>query len=118
MDLGREIMDKQLLDNQRRRCGKVDDILLVALPGELPAVSGILAQNGTLAQDIGPRVLRLARWLFRIIGVDAREPVTIDWNVVEKIDVVVHLMQTRAELGLDRLQTALGDGLIAKIPGA
>lgn len=118
MDLGRFVLDKQLLDSDKRRCGKVDDLALVAENDELPVVAGILAQQGTLARDMGGFIFRLVRWLYRLVGIRHPEPVFIAWDLVDKIDVVVHLCKTRHALGLDRLQSALGERIIGKIPGA
>ena len=118
MELGKEVMDKQLLDGEGRRCGKVDDLLLLSEDNEPPVVSAILAQQGALAQDMGQLTLKLALFLYRLLGVRDAKPVEIDWRLVEKLDVVVHMSKSRSDLGLDRLQRAVGERVMSKIPGA
>jgi hypothetical protein len=118
MDLGKFVLDKQLLDSDNRRCGKVDDLLVVVEGDELPVVAGIIAHHGALAQDMGAAVLYLARWIYRLLGVPQPRPVSVDWDLVEKIDVVVHLSKTRHELGLDRIQSSLSSRIVGRIPGS
>jgi sporulation protein YlmC with PRC-barrel domain len=118
MDLGKFVLDRQLLDSDNRRCGKVDDLLIVVEGDGLPIVAGIIAQQGALAQDSGAAVLYVVRWIYRLLGVQQPRPIIVDWDLVEKVDVVVHLSKTRHELGLDQLQSSLSSRIVSKIPGS
>jgi len=118
MNLGVVVLDKQMLDVNHRRCGKVDDLLLETNGEGCLAVKAIISQTGALARDMGPWMSRIMRGVYRLLGITDPHPVYIDWDLVTKIDVVVHLSKSREELGLQRLQNAISQRIIGRIPGA
>jgi len=105
IDIGLEVMDRQLLDKDGRRCGNVDDL---AVEGD--EVVAILVGPGYWAQRAG-WVGRLAGW----IGGGRR--VRVPWSEVKNVSAGVELKRGATELGLgrgdDRLARYLG-----KVPGA
>jgi len=109
IDLGLRVVDRQLLDSDERRCGKVDDLVLEGGPEEVRVVA-ILSGPGAW-RNRGGLLGRLAARL----GGGGR--VRVPWNDVAKVDVQVRLKKRAQELGLgagdDRLRP-----LIAKIPDA
>jgi len=110
VDLGLHVLDRQLLDSEGRRCGKVDDLAIEGGPGETLEVVAILSGPGVWRERAGV-VGRLAARL----GGGGR--VRIPWSEVAEIDAHVKLKKQAQELGLGRGDDRLRP-LIAKIPGS
>jgi sporulation protein YlmC with PRC-barrel domain len=110
LDIGLQVLDRQLLDKNGRRCGNVDDLAIEGGVGEVPEVVAILVGPGYWPQRAG-LIGKLAGW----IGGGGR--VRVRWSDVDKIDAAVELRREATELGLGR-----GDDRIRpyldKIPGS
>lgn len=118
MYLVREVMDKEILDCDGFKGGKVDDLLLELRDGEPPVVQAILTQHGALAQALGSRVARCSAWLrARALGLSAEmPPIAIGWEHVTRIDVTVHIDLSRADADLLRSERALWARWISRLP--
>lgn len=118
MQLGKQVLDKTLLDIQGKRAGKVDDLLL-DLPddGTAPAVRAIVSGPLALVQSMPGWTHALARLLYRLLGLRDPRPVLIDWRAVTAIDVAVHLRADRDSAGLDVLADAVARRFTDHIPG-
>lgn len=123
MDLGKHVVDKELLDCNGLRAGKADDVLLdmgeqddgtPAPPRVVAIISGPLA----LSRNLPRPVPTLARWTYRLLGVADPGPVTIPWARIIAIDVVVHLDIDRDAAGLTALAQAVARRFISRLPGA
>ena len=110
IDIGLQVLDRQLLDKNGRRCGNVDDVAIEGGAGEVPEVVAVLVGPGYWAQRAG-LIGKLAGW----IGGGRR--VRVDWRDVHKIDSAVELKRGATELGLGRGDDRLRP-YIEKIPGA
>jgi hypothetical protein len=110
VDLGLRVLDRQLIDSEDRRCGKVDDLALEGGPGQQLRVVAILSGPGVWRARAGV-VGRLAAW----IGGGGR--VRIPWEEVAEVDVHVKLRKRAQELGLGRGDDRLRP-FIQKIPDA
>jgi len=110
IDIGLQVLDRQLLDKNGRRCGNVDDLAIEGGVGDVPEVVAILVGPGYWAQRAG-WVGRLAGW----IGGNRR--VRVHWSDVAKVDAAVELKSTATELGLGRGDDRLRPYL-DKIPGS
>jgi sporulation protein YlmC with PRC-barrel domain len=110
IDIGLNVLDRQLLDKNGRRCGNVDDLAIESAHGELPEVVAILVGPGYWAQRAG-LIGKLAGW----IGGGRR--VRVDWSDVDEIDSAVKLKREATELGLGRGDDRLRPYL-DRIPGA
>ena len=110
IDIGLQVLDRQLLDKNGRRCGNVDDLAIEGGAGEEAEVVAILVGPGYWPQRAG-FLGRMAAW----IGGGRR--VRVDWKDVEKIDSAVELKREATELGLGRGDDRLRPYL-EKIPGA
>ena len=118
MFLFRHVMDKELVDREGFKAGKVDDIVLELRPGELPVVRGILTSHGALIPLLPRPVRRLVTWLEQhILGIDAIEPSEVAWEHVSSIDVAVHLDVEREEAGLMHTEQRIWRRLIRPLPG-
>jgi sporulation protein YlmC with PRC-barrel domain len=110
IDIGLQVLDRQLLDKNGRRCGNVDDLAIQGGVGEVPEVIAILVGPGYWRQRAG-LIGSLAGW----IGGGRR--VRVNWSDVRKIDSAVELKREATELGLGRGDDRLRPYL-DKIPGA
>jgi sporulation protein YlmC with PRC-barrel domain len=124
MELGKHVVDKEILDRTGLRAGKVDDLLLdlgdPAPDGtpSPPTVSAIIAGPLALSRNLPRPLALLARWVYRLLGVHSPRPVLIPWTAVTAIDVVVHTDIDRDEAGLTALQQAVARRFIGRLPGA
>lgn len=124
MDLGKHVVDNELLDRGGLRTGKVDDLLL-EIPE--PAPDGALPEPRVVAIISGPLALsrNMPRWVFRLVrrlyhlaGVADPHPLETPWETVTAIDVAVHLDIDRDHDGMMELRTAVNRRFIRRIPGA
>lgn len=124
MELGKHVLDKGLLCKDGLRGGKVDDLVLdlgepradgtLPLPEVVAIITGPLALSQTLS-----RPLRwLARQGYHLLGLADPRPVELPWQVVSRIDVVVHLDVDRDAAGLLALHHAVVRRYIARLPGS
>jgi hypothetical protein len=108
VDIALGILDHQLVDSDRRNCGKVDDLEIAGLDGDAPEVVEIVV-GGNAWRTRG----RLGRLAARLAG----NAVHVPWSEVTSVTSVVQLRRTSAELRLNR-----GDErwarLVGKLPGA
>lgn len=113
-------MDKEIVDRDGLKCGKVDDLLFELREGERPVVRAIVTQHGALAPLLGSRISRVVAWLRALIlgpGNDT-EPMMIGWEHVTHIDVTVHVDLDRRDAGFLESEDAIWDRWIRHIPFA
>jgi sporulation protein YlmC with PRC-barrel domain len=123
MDLGKHVVDKELLDKEGWRAGKVDDLVLeIPEPSHegssLPEVVAIMTGPLALSQNLPRPVYWLARHLYHLLGLSDPRPVEIPWTKVTEIDVVVHVDIERDDVGLTAFADAVYRRFIARLPGA
>lgn len=126
MDLGKQIVDRGLLDRDSRHAGKVDDLVL-ELPDESltarsdcpgPEVVALLSGPTAMSQNMTRPMQRLVHVLYRLIGLTDPHPSEVPWTSVASIDVVVHLAVDRKETGWSRVGDAVNRRFIERLPGA
>lgn len=124
MDLGKHVVDKEIMDRDGRRLGKVDDLLLEVpepegdAPSAQPTVVAIISGPLALSQDMSRPVRWLARATYRLLGLADPRPTLIPWRDVTAIDVVVHVDVGRTDIGWSELVAAVNRRFIERIPGA
>jgi sporulation protein YlmC with PRC-barrel domain len=116
MDIGREILDQQLVDRSGINIGKVDGVVLELRDGLPPRVAAVLTGGHLLAHRLHPRIEAWARRLTRGWGPQAHDPVRIPWSQVKKIgvDVKVDIEAHHVTPWEDWIR----DHIIGRIPGA
>ena len=94
IDFGLGVLDRQLLDANGRRCGKVDDLELEGVASGDPRVVAILVGPG--AWRGRGRLGRLAAWAAR------GRLVRVPWSQVHEVRAGIELRGTAGELRLGR----------------
>ena len=126
MDLGTQILDRGLLDNQGRYAGKVDDLVFEfeepsARPrGECtgPTVVALVSGPMALSRNMSRPVQWFARAVYRLLGLKNPGPSEVPWSDVKSFDVVVHLSCDRIKTGWSPVGEAVDRRFIARIPGS
>ncbi|MCA1842327.1 MAG: hypothetical protein LC792_03880 [Actinobacteria bacterium] len=120
IEAGLQLLDRQLVDQEGRMCGNVDDLELT--PDEETGqlyVTAILAGPGVLASRIGTgRIGSWLRWAHqRVMGAED-DPARIPMHRVRDIGAVVKLNASREELGTFDTERWVADHVIRHIPGS
>lgn len=119
MDLVRDVLDKQVVDRNQTKMGKVDGIVLELREGEPPRVAFAELGAVALARRIGPRIGRwVSRTAARLGGERHREPFRIPWRKVRDVGIDVEVDIDVNETRVFDWQNWLRDRVIARIPGA
>ena len=116
MELGRQVLDQQLVDRSELNIGKVDGIVLQLREGAPPRIAAILTGGHLLARRLHPSIERWARRLTRRWGPKEAGPVRIPWSKVMKIgvDVKVDIAANEAMAW----EHWVRDHIVRRIPGA
>jgi sporulation protein YlmC with PRC-barrel domain len=114
MQLGREVLDQQVIDARGRQMGKVDGIVL-ELRNRAPARVAFLVVGGT---TLVWRIHRgLARWAERRLGGEGHVA-RIPWNKVVKIGVDVKVDVSAERSPALHWERWVRDHVIRRIPGS
>ncbi len=116
MEIGREILDQQLVDRTGQDMGKVDGIVLELRDDAPPRIAALLTGGHLLARRVHPRLEAWARRLTARWGPENREPLRIPWPKVKKIGVDV-----KVDVAADEAmpwEHWVRDHIIGRIPGA
>jgi len=117
MQIGRDLLDNQVLDKENRKMGKVDDVVMVIRRGRAPRLSALeLGMSTTLAR-IHPGLGEWALGVERRWGVSQHTPVRVDMERVQKAGINV-----QADIDADRTEVYAWERwirrvLIGRIPG-
>jgi hypothetical protein len=118
---GLRLLDRQLVTNDGRFAGCVDDLeLSTSDEGEHLYISAIISGPGGLAYRL--RARRLGRWLRRFNGsqsaTDNDDPTRIPFNIVSDITAHIGLGCAHDEVGSASVERWVRDHVIDHIPGA
>lgn len=119
--IGLDLLDRQLLDSGKHRCGKVDDLELSvpdgAPDGTAPVITAILTGPGALTSRLSGWPGGVARFMWRRISPNPTRPRgKVPFEAVDRLDYDVHLNLSVDQMGLhDRERWAAR--LIEGVPG-
>jgi sporulation protein YlmC with PRC-barrel domain len=114
MELGRAMLDQQVIDVHDNLMGKVDGVVLELRQGQPARVSAIVIGGTTALWRIHPG---LARWAERKLGGEGH-PARIPWSRILKIGVDVKVDVDAARSPALRWERWVRDRIIRRIPGA
>jgi hypothetical protein len=117
MDLFRHCLDKQLIDRNQRRMGRVDGIIIEWQPDKQPRVACIEVGAITLVDRFHKSVRRMALALFKKLGVKS-DRYQIAWGKIH-----VGLKEVKADVDAKEtpaleFELWLRKRVIGRIPGA
>jgi hypothetical protein len=116
MDLGRQVLDQQLVDRSELKIGKVDGLVLQLRDGALPRVAAILTGGHLLAHRLHPWIERWARRLTGRFCPRETGPIRIPWSQVMKIGVDVKVDVAANQMM--QWEHWIRDHIVRRIPGA
>ncbi|MER7893682.1 PRC-barrel domain-containing protein [Micromonospora sp. NPDC094482] len=117
--LGRQLLDRQLVDVDGRLVGKVDDIEFDLDDDQVPYVRTLLVGPGALGERVGGRLGRLLILAAERFVTD--RPVTalrIPFHLVTRVDSAVWLSARADELPESPVEEWLRRHVIDRIPGS
>ncbi|RUW38459.1 MULTISPECIES: hypothetical protein [unclassified Mesorhizobium] len=119
MDLVRDILDKQVIDREQVKIGKVDGLVAELRQGKPPRIVAIELGSIALARRLGARP---GRWMAglsaRLGGKRHGEPHRIAWNKVRDIGIDIEFDIDVRETAIFDWQNWLRDHVVGRIPGA
>jgi sporulation protein YlmC with PRC-barrel domain len=114
MQLGRAVLDQQVLDAEDRHMGKVDGIILAWHTGERARVSALVIGGTTLLWRLHPR---LAAWAERRRGGEGHVT-RVPWRSVLTIGVDVKVDIASEPSPALHWEHWVRDRILRRIPGA
>lgn len=120
MLLDHDVLDRQIVDRDGAKVGKVDDLVLELREDKPPIVIGIDTRRGGAARQLGKLAERLDR-AFRhfVLGLAVHdEPDLIPWNRVQQIDVVVKTDVNRVAGGFQATEQSVWKRWLRFVPFA
>jgi sporulation protein YlmC with PRC-barrel domain len=119
MELIRDLLDKQVVDREQTKIGKIDGVIAELRAGEPPRVTFVEIGTVALARRLGSRYGRWASRLGGWIGGEKdREPYRIPWSKVRDIGVDIEFDVDVQETAIFDWQDWLRDHIIGRIPGS
>ena len=119
LQLGRQLLDRQIVDRDGRLVGKVDDVEFAVDADGYPYVAFLLTGQAALARRIGGRTGRfLVAVADRLADDPPVRPLRIPFAQVARIDSAVRLRIRADELPRPPAEAWLRRHLIDRIPGA
>jgi sporulation protein YlmC with PRC-barrel domain len=119
LDLQLHLLDRQVIDRDRRLVCKVDDLELELDEGGRPYVTAILVGQRALGPRLGGR---LGRWVTaigrRLSEGQHEQPLRIDFAQVTDIGSAITLARRRDELDVTPLEDWVDSRIISRIPGS
>lgn len=114
MELGRTVLDQQVIDARDRQMGKVDGIVLELRPGEPARVTHLVVGGTTLLWRLHRG---LAGWVERKLGGEGHRA-RIPWSRVVKIGIDVKVDVDGEQSPALHWERWVRDHIIGRIPGA
>jgi sporulation protein YlmC with PRC-barrel domain len=86
MDVFRDLLDKQIVDRDGHKIGRVDGIIAIRKPGEPLMIDQMELGWITLARRIQPRFEAIAEWLHAKVSVRQTKRYRIRWHDVKSVE--------------------------------
>jgi len=119
LDLFRDILDKQVLDAHKTKCGKVDGLIMrLGSKGTRPRITHIEMGSITLARRLGPRAERwIKAWHERFGSRRSITPYRVEWRKVMDVGVDIELAIDARETPYGRSRDWLRRHVLKYLPG-
>jgi sporulation protein YlmC with PRC-barrel domain len=117
MLLVRDVLDKQMLDRDGDKMGKVDGVVLQVSEEGPPRVVYLEAGAPTLARRLGPRIGRWVSRLARRWGGAHPESYRIPWTRVREVTLDVRIDVKADETRVNVVEDWLRTHVVEHLPG-
>lgn len=117
IDLIRDVLDKQVLDRDRCKMGRVDGIVITVAGKQQPRVSHLSVGGTAIWHRLHPGFERFAVAIRKHIGPRGNDPYDIPWSKVMTLGKNVKVDLTFEKCPAMRWEEWLKDNIIKKIPG-
>jgi hypothetical protein len=107
MDLVRDVLDKAVVDRNRREMGRVDGIALDARAGSPPRVAALEIGPTVLAHRLWPPLARWVEAVERAWGVDEERPVRVTTGDVLRFELDVTVDVAVGQTGAENVEQRL-----------
>ncbi|TPM08864.1 hypothetical protein FJ960_06365 [Mesorhizobium sp. B2-3-11] len=119
MKLLRDLLDKQVVDREQVKIGKIDGLMAELRQGKPPRIIAIELGSITLARRLGAGPGRwVARLAAKLGGKRHGEPHRIAWHKVRDIGTDIEFDVDVRQTSIFAWQDWLRDHIIGRIPGA
>jgi hypothetical protein len=118
LDLARDVLDKQVVDQDETKMGRIDGLVLEVRADQPPRVDSIEMGFVVLARRIHPRVESWVERLRRRVRVRKTARYRVPWEKVKDVTPYhVQLEVKAAETPAFDWERWLRDHIVAKVPG-
>ena len=118
MELVRDVLDKQIVDSQDVRLGKVDGLIIALRKGRPPRVIALELGVATLGYRVSTRLGLWIDSIERALGVAGRDRVRIRFEHVIRTGIDVEVDVDASKTGALKWEDWLRDHVIGVIPGS
>ena len=117
MHLVRDLLDKQLVDRDGRRMGKVDGVVIHPRRGKAPRVTAIETGAAVLGARIHPGLGRRVERLLAGLTPRAREPVRVPLEKILQRGLEIHVDVDARRTSALAVERWLAEKVVGRIPG-
>jgi len=118
MHLVRDLLDKQLIDVNWQKMGRVDGLLMEARPGTQPHIATICVGGTVLTRRLPGFVGRWSTAVLRRFGPRHGAPFRIPWSRVLSVDAMIRVDVDSDSSDAMASSRWVRDRIIDRIPGA
>jgi hypothetical protein len=118
VQLVRDVLDKQILDKEDVKIGKVDGLIIALRKGRPPRVIALELGTATAVYRIGARLGRWVERLERRLGIATGDRVRIRFEHVVRTGIDVEIDIDGRKAGALKWEDWLRDHVIGPIPGS
>src|SRR3954451_6598276 len=85
LELARDLLDKQVVDRDETKMGRVDGLVLELREGKPPRIDHLEMGSAVLARRLDPRIERWVNAVRQQIGVQKTGRYRVPWEAVQEI---------------------------------
>ena len=115
--LARDVLDKEVLDPEKCKVGKVDGIVIAVRAHRPPRIIALELDQATAWRRVHPMLGDLVAWIQRKLQPAARGPARIAFEHVVRTGIDVHIDVDATRTHALAWEDWLEEHVIAKIPG-
>jgi sporulation protein YlmC with PRC-barrel domain len=118
MDLVRDCLDKQVVDRDGHKMGRVDGIVIEVGNDEAPTVAAINVGSACQGNRLHPKVGKLVSWISKRCGIVNQDPFQLPWSKVVSAGAEMIAAVEAEKTPALAWELWLRKNIIARIPGA